>query len=476
MRSTTWKLDDGVAAAEAALGGRKWAGPVGLLADNSPAWVGADLAAHRAGITLVPLPDFFSPLQLEYIVRSTGMGALWCANARSAAALGFTREMPGSFELRLFERETPAASAADAGEPLQKVTFTSGSTGAPKGVCLTAEQQLRTARALAQVTAPLRIARHLNLLPLCVLLENIAGLYVPLITGATCVCPPLSEVGVTGASGFDAERCLDAIARYEPDSVILLPQMLRALLAPLARQATPDLRIRSLKFVAIGGAKTPPQLIGRARELGLPVYEGYGLSECASVVAVNVPGADRVGSVGRALPGARIRLAEDGEIELSGRGFSGYLGAPDVGRDGWFKTGDLGSIDPDGYLYVAGRKGSLLITGYGRNVSPEWPESLLLTSSIVAQAAVFGEGRPHIVAVLAPSARDIPDAALDTAVAEANRQLPEYARIGAWLRAEDPFTPGNGLATANGRIRRQAVWERYGGALNKLYDTGSNHP
>jgi acyl-CoA synthetase (AMP-forming)/AMP-acid ligase II len=314
----------------------------------------------------------------------------------------------------------------------------------------------------------------LNLLPLCVLLENIAGVYVPLITGATCICPPLSEAGVSGASGFDAERCLDAIARHAPDSVILLPQMLRALLAQLARQRATDRRIRSLKFVAIGGAKTPPQLIGQARELGLPVYEGYGLSECASVVAVNVPGADRVGSVGRPLPGTRMRLADDGEIELSGRGFSGYLGAPAVGRDAWLKTGDLGSIDRDGYVYVTGRKDNLLITGYGRNVSPEWPESLLLASPIVSQAAVFGEGRPHLVAVLAPSARDVPDAALDTAVAQANQQLPVYARIGAWVRAAEPFAPGNGLATANGRVRRQGVWERYGEALNQLYGKERN--
>jgi acyl-CoA synthetase (AMP-forming)/AMP-acid ligase II len=230
-RSTTRDLEEGVAEALATLGGRDWTGPVGLLADNSPYWISVDLAAHCAGHTLVPLPGFFSPAQLQHIVQSTGMEGLWCVDERSAASLGFTREVPGSFGLRLFERETQAARAAAApgDEALQKVTFTSGSTGAPKGVCLTAAQQLRTARALAQLTASLGIARHLTLLPLSVLLENVADVYAPLLLGATCICPPLDETGMSGASGFDAERCLRAIERYAPDSIILLPQMLRAM-------------------------------------------------------------------------------------------------------------------------------------------------------------------------------------------------------------------------------------------------------
>ena len=471
--SSAPELGKDVTAALSSLNERGEAGPVGIFADNSPAWIAADLAAHAADGTLVPLPGFFSMSQLDHVVRSTGMNAMWSADDRAAAALGFPREVATGFGLRLFERGARAGRTADAHArtSAQKVTFTSGSTGTPKGVCLTSAQQLRTARALAQVIAPLHLGRHLNVLPFSVLLENIAGVYVPLLNGAACICPSSSEVGVAGASEFDARRCLEAIARYSPDSMILLPQMLRALVAELSERTIPDPRIRSLRFVAIGGARTPPALIVRARDLGLPVYEGYGLSECASVVALNVPGADRVGSVGRPLPGTEARLTADGEVELSGRGFAGYLGLRDCGREPWLKTGDLGSIDADGYIYIAGRKDNVLITGYGRNVTAEWPESLLIEDPNVAQAAVFGEGRPYLVAVLAPSTPIIPDAALDAVVEKANRQMPAYARIGAWIRASAPFTSGNGLATANGRVRRRSVWERYGSALNKLYDT-----
>lgn len=108
----------------------------------------------------------------------------------------------------------------------QKITFTSGTTGNPKGVCLTAAQQMTTVAGLAQVLGEVGVTRHLCLLPLAVLLENIAGIYVPLSLGAQCIVPPLAEVGLSGSSSFNVERCLDAIARCQAESVILLPQML----------------------------------------------------------------------------------------------------------------------------------------------------------------------------------------------------------------------------------------------------------
>jgi acyl-CoA synthetase (AMP-forming)/AMP-acid ligase II len=350
-------------------------------------------------------------------------------------------------------------------------------------VCLSAGEQLQAARALAQATAPLGITRHLNLLPLPVLLENIAGVYGPLMAGATCICPALEETGLRGSSAFDPVRCLDAMARYQPDSIILLPQMLQALVAQLAHDGRPsDPRIASLKLAAVGGGRTPAALICRARELGLPVYEGYGLSECASVVALNLPGADRPGTVGRALPGTLLRLSDAGEIEVSGRSFSGYLGAalpPEAAEPAaaqWLATGDLGAIDEQGYVTIIGRSRNVIITGYGRNVSPEWPEGLLLESPAIAQAAVFGEARPMLVAAIVPASAGTSDAAIDAALARANEQLPDYARIGAWLRVTEPFSPANGLATTNGRLRRDRIRDRHAAGLNALYPTNAEVP
>jgi long-subunit acyl-CoA synthetase (AMP-forming) len=223
----------------------------------------------------------------------------------------------------------------------------------------------------------------------------------------------------------------------------------------------------------VGGAKTPATLIDAARHLGVPVYEGYGLTECGSVVSLNLPGADRVGTVGKSLPGVTVRARADGELEVAGRPYVGYLGSSGGEPQTWFATGDLGAIDADGFVTITGRKKNVLVTSFGRNISPEWPESLLLESPHIAQAGVFGDAQPYLVAVVVAAANQIEDAALEEAVQHANLHLPDYARIRFWIRVAEPFTPRNGLATANGRIRRDAVSERYADQLIALYDAST---
>jgi len=443
---------------------------LGLVADNSIEWVVADLAAERARVPLVPLPAFFTLGQLQHAADTTGMDALLCDAPGIATALGFTPggHMPGS-ALPWFRRK--AAVPVELPVGTSKITFTSGTTGSPKGVCLSAKQQRTVAASLVEATQGVGIARHLSLLPLAVLLENIAGVHAPLAAGATCCLPSLGAVGVGGATSFDPRVALGAIERWQADSVILLPQMLAALTAAIEAGAPRPARLR---FAAVGGAKVSPALIERARAAGIPAYEGYGLSECASVVALNVPGAHRPGSVGRALPHARVRIG-DGEIVVDGAGSLGYVGEHAPGADS-LRTGDLGRVDADGFLHIDGRRKHQLITSFGRNVAPEWPESELTVSPAVAQAAVFGEARPQLAAVLVPALPAVPDIALEAAVRAANERLPDYARIAVWLRADAPFSPANGLATANGRARRDAVWQRYGAQLESLYEDPTGVP
>ena len=443
---------------------------VGLIADNAPQWIGVELALQRAGLGVVPLPQFFSREQSLHAVCAAQMQALVCADRALAAELGFGDECDALDGTAIFRRTCGARG--DGPGMLRggfKITFTSGTTGAPKGVLLSLEQQLQSARALARLLAPIGIRRHMSVLPLPVLLENVAGAYTAMMLGATCICPPLSEVGVRGASAFDPQRCLEAIAQHQPESMILLPQMLQALVARLARCERPREFIGSLKLVAVGGGSTPVRLIASARALGLAVYEGYGLTECGSVVCLNVPWADRLGSVGRPLPGVGVRLAADGEIEISGRSFAGYLGAESTASQRWLESGDLGAMDAYGFVTVTGRKKHVLVTSFGRNVAPEWPESLLLESPLIAQAAVFGDARPYLAAVVVAASQALDAAAIEAHVARVNARLPDYARIGGWLRADEPFSADNGLATQNGRIRRDRVGLRYAKGLAAIY-------
>jgi long-chain acyl-CoA synthetase len=431
------------------------------LLDNSAAWVVADLAAAQSGVVHVPLPAFFTPAQIVHALRSAGVDLLLTS---PIAAASWPQSTAQPIELAghaLVLLPLPASQVAmPAGTA--KITYTSGTTGQPKGVCLGSEAMQRVSEGLRQAMAPLAIGRHLCALPFSVLLENIAGLLAPLAQGTVCITLPMRELGLSGASGFDVVRFHAVVAQHRPHSVILLPQMLRAWTAHL--MMTGERASDSLKFVAVGGAAVGARLIAAARAVGIPAYEGYGLSEGASVQTLNLPGADRPGTAGRALPHTRLRIAADGEIEVAGSLFNGYLGdaAPAAS---WWPSGDLGRIDDDGFVHLQGRKKHVLITAYGRNVSPEWVETALCAEPAIAQAVVFGEAQPALSAVLWPVRPEASDATLQAAVDNANATLPDYARVQRWVRAGASFDASSGMATANGRPQRMAIWQRHAHAL-----------
>jgi long-subunit acyl-CoA synthetase (AMP-forming) len=437
------------------------------LLDNGAPFVALDEAALRAQVVHVPLPLFFTPEQVQHALRAAGVDTL-------VIAAPLARQWPDSpgvpWTTASLAGETVAwvrlpAASVTLPEVTAKITFTSGSTGAPKGVCLSAGSMQRVAQGLVDAMAPLGITRHLNALPFAVLLENIAGLMAPRLQGATVVTRPLASLGLGGASRFDAARFDAAVRELQPHSLILLPQMLRAWCAQLQRngQRAPQ----SLKLVAVGGAAVGAPLVHAAQSLGIPVGEGYGLSEGASVQTLNLPGRERAGSAGRPLPHARLRVAPDGELLIAGSLFSGYLGDPSPVPE-WWPTGDLGRIDADGFVHVSGRKKNLLITAYGRNVSPEWVETALRSQPALLQAVVCGDGQPALSAVLWPVSQALDDAALQAAVDAANAALPDYARIATWVRGHAAFDVASGLATANGRPQRAAIQRVHADALGLL--------
>lgn len=440
---------------------------LGLLLDNGPAWVVADLAASAAGITLVPLPGFFSDAQLRHALTDAGVDAILTDQPQRftglpGVGLEATRLDVAGTELPMLRmRVVPHRMSAG----VAKLTYTSGTTGTPKGVCLSAAAMEAVAASLLEVVGTEAAQRHVCLLPLATLLENIAGVYVPLLAGTTCVVPTLERAGLRGAAGLDAMRMVEALRQHEATSAIFVPQMLQALVSVLEQGAEP---LGQLRFLAVGGAPVSPRLLARARALDVPVYEGYGLSECASVVALNAPGRDCPGSVGHLLPHVRVRFAPDGEIEVAGSLFRGYLGAQENSGEAFWPTGDLGHLDEDGFLHLTGRKKNMFITSFGRNVAPEWIERELTLSPAITQAVVFGEARPWNVAIILPCA-DATRAEVDEGVSNANRELPDYARVSAWIAADEAFAVMNGQLTATGRPRRAEILKVYGARIDALY-------
>ncbi len=438
-----------------------------LLADNGVSWAVADLALHRRSLPCVPLPGYFTPGQLQHALDDSGIDGLltddpsgmreWLQGWTSAGISGRTG-------LALFRRRLDEAQRTALPPGTTKVTYTSGSTGTPKGVCLGAGQLEAVARSLAHASASLGIERHLCLLPLATLLENIAGVHAPLLTGATCLLPPATETGMSHA-GPDVPRLLACIDQARPQSLVLVPELLRLVVTAVecGWQAP-----RSLRFVAVGGAPVSLALLSRAEAAGLPVFEGYGLSECASVVCLNTPAARRIGSVGRPLPHARVRVGDDGELFVSGVTMHGYLGDPPRRPDAEWATGDLGEIDADGYVHVRGRLRNVYITSFGRNVAPEWVEREVVQQPGIRNVLVHGESRPYAVALVSAAA-DEDDSGIDRSIAAANARLPDYAQVRRWARSPEAFTLENGLLTSNGRLRRAAILERHGALLDALY-------
>jgi len=455
----------GLAAEISALAARLDGTCVGLLLDNGPAWVVADLAAMERGLRCVPLPTFFSPQQLCHAIRDAGVDIVLTDQVERITEVASVRSREmlsvGGNGVELLAID--AARTPTVPDGTVKITYTSGSTGEPRGVCLNAAAMQGKARALAAASGASAEDRTLCLMPLSTLLENIGGVYAPLLIGATCCVPALREVGLNGSGNLHVASLLQSLQSYRPSSVIVVPQMLRVLVEAVEQGTELP---NSLRFIAVGGAPVSVNLLRRAARAGLPVFEGYGLTEAASVVSLNRPGEVRIGSVGRPLPGITVSIADDGEILLYGDGiFLGYLGGDDCRASCTWPTGDLGHVDEDGYVYVTGRKKHIFITAHGRNVSPEWVERELLAQPAIGQAAVFGEGMVGNVALLVP----VPGAdreAVANAVRETNRTLPDYARVSRHVIAE-PFTLCNGQLTGTGRVRRDAIAASYAHQLEQ---------
>ncbi|CAA0117939.1 AMP-binding protein [Zhongshania aliphaticivorans] len=447
---------------------------VGLAADNGPEWIIVDLACQLAGVPLIPLPGFFTPQQMRHAVESSGVDALLsdrdgfastCATLFGARLSGGAVTFASLTSISAF-RLCPLLDSFLLPDNTAKITYTSGSTGHPKGVCLSVAAQYATASALNDALKDTPLHRHLAVLPLATLLENVAGVYSALLRGAEVMLPSLATLGWAGSSGLDIQALESTLTAAKPDSAVLLPQILKGLIS--ARESGKWPAPASLKFLAVGGARVAPDLIKRGRQLGLPVYEGYGLSECGSVVSVNRPGADKLGSAGKVLTHCVVHTARS-ELVVGGNVYQGYLQKEHcVPVPTEVATGDLGEIDDDGFLWLHGRSKNVLVNSYGRNISPEWPESELLAQPSILQCMVIGDDQAYCSALIYPSPHASHEQ-IDHEISMCNSVLPDYAQIKRWVQLPVPLSAENDLLTANGRLRRHEILMHYSGLADTCY-------
>ena len=396
---------------------------VGIALVGGVDYVVADLAITLSGRREVPLPFFFSNEQNAHILMDAKIGAVVTSDPSLFSALPYLQIIDPAF----FGGEARALPDYKGGA--ERVIYTSGSSGRPKGVIIGDRQLDASLAALSNVIGATSADRHLSVIPLAQLLEQICGIFLPILAGAETVFKFEATKALFGAP---IKPLTDAFFAEFPTTSLIAPSLLGRWVADLeARSETaPD----SLRFVAVGGASSAPSLVTAAKAVGIPLHEGYGLSECCAVVAMNRPGESVAGTVGPVLDGVNVTL-ENGEITVEGPTVMvGYLnGGPAPKR---WHTGDLGHFE-ENRLVIDGRKDALLVTGAGRNISPEWVEQRVNADPrIVSSALSLREADGALVLVIA-AAVPVPVEEIAHHLAD----LPNYARPAEVIFA-DPAEPG----------------------------------
>ena len=527
---------------------------VGLISGNRVEWAAVAYAAYGLRAAVVPMYESQPVADWQFVIRDAGVRVLFVSNGAVRDKLVAGTKDLGALQhiVRLDAPETDedtfqrlAATAARV--PVQRPTaedvaallYTSGTTAVPKGVVLTHGNIVSNVAAVLGMVPVAPRHRTLSFLPWAHAFGHTVELHAVLAAGASM------------AIAESIDKITDNLAEVRPTVLVAVPRVflrvhasVNALLATkprlvrwlarrgleLARRASRGERLTSagrllrrladalvfsrvrqrvggrLEFAISGAAALPKEVAEMVDGLGIPVYEGYGLTEASPIVSANVPGHRKLGSVGRPLPGVRVEIdrtvtgaGEDGEIVVYGPNvMRGYHDRPDETRvvlteDGGLRTGDLGRLDDEGYLYVTGRIKEQYKLTNGKYVSPGVLEERLKLSPFIADVMVCGEDRDRNVALVVP---DLPAVRTWAARAEvpADCQEPEallrhplvigqvaaeiqelsrgfrgYERIAAFSLLAEGFTQQNGMLTPSLKLKRRAIVARWREELDRLH-------
>jgi len=469
---------------------------VALLAKNCAEWFISDLAMQMAGLISVPLYPLQSAESIAYVLEHAQckvilLGKLDDADKLEAGigpqltriALPYPTLACAHDWHSLLARHAPLQTLAEQ-QPEQVLTlvYTSGTTGKPKGVMLSAQAM---AFAAANACAEMHMSpqdRFFSFLPLSHVAERFMVEFNSLYCGA-----PVAFVESLESFASDLRHVRPTVffavprlwTRFQQGVLEQLPQakLTRLLRIPLlggllARKIRRGLGLDQARIMISGAAAISRGLLDWYQAIGLTLCEGYGMSENVAYGCFNRPGQVRFGSVGRAMPGLEVRIAEDGEILFrSPTLMLGYYLDPEKTaetlQDGWLHTGDKGELDRDGYLRITGRVKDIFKTSKGKYVAPAPIEGEIAKNSHVEQVCLLGSNldQPLALIELSPAARLLPagqvSAELQASLAHLNSQLQPHERISHFVLVREPWTVANGCMTPTMKIRRNVLEARY---------------
>ncbi len=532
---------------------------VAILSENRPEWAITDYACLTACCADVPVYPTVPSKQVEYILNDSEAAAAFVSDAEQLAKILEIRDrlpalrhviafdpglaQDGVLSLdELLARDTGGASSAEWKKQALSVTpddlvtliYTSGTTGNPKGVMLTHGNLTSNVVSGLEALDLRESDECLSFLPLAHVFERMAGHYCMLAAGVVInyaeridtvsadmverrptvvlAVPRLyekiySRVLEAAQSGSGLRRRMFLWAKRTAERWVQLtlggeptPSSLALKKAVADRLVFSKLRARTggrIRFFVSGGAPLSAEIAKFFHAAGLPILEGYGLTETSPVIAVNTFRHTRLGTVGRPIEGVEVRIAPDGEILTRGpnvmRGYYHMLEATAevLESDGWFHTGDIGELDTDGYLKITDRKKDLIVTSGGKNIAPQPIENLLKTNRFVLNAVMLGDGRKYPIMLVVPEIEALAAWAteqglpvddheslvaltevgdkMEGEVKKSLRDLAKFEVPKKLLLVTEDFTVENGLLTPTLKVKRRAVEQRHAEGIEALY-------
>lgn len=533
---------------------------IAILSENRPEWAMMDLAAQTIGAVTVPIYPSLTAPEIRYILEDSGAVIVAVSDRgqlqkivsvqaqlpKLKAVLGF------DFSLSAFHDEvrsklllwrdlvqTPAhgelalLTAAVPPDAVASIIYTSGTTGFPKGVMLTHANFLHNVVGCRDTLEMSENDVHLSFLPLCHVFERTAGYYLMVYIGATIAyaenldavpknildVKPTFLLGVPRFYEKIQARVLEAVKKTDPIRKGLffwardlgearrLGKRKRGFSDAVA-QALVYTKFHSslggkLRFCISGGAPLSREIAEFFSDLGVTIYEGYGLTETSPVIAVNREKRRKFGTVGVALDGVEIRIAEDGEIlTKSPSVMKGYYNRPEetaaAVTDGWFHTGDLGRVDAEGFLSITGRKKELIVTSGGKKISPQPIEEMLSQDPMILRCVLYGEGKKFVTALIVPRKEELLAHAeaqkmayssyeellqdpkiyqfLDARIQLRMADFASYEKIKYFALLDRDFSQAAGELTPTLKIKRETILSRYKDLLAPFYTENYSRP
>ncbi len=528
---------------------------VALMADNGPHWPVVDFATLCRGAATVPVYPTLLPEQAAYVIADSGARAVFVHRREMLDGLLERRgEMAAVERFVLIEGHPPAgagsfAAALDEGadadpgafertarllaaDDLASLVYTSGTTGKPKGAMLTHRNFVSNVCTALSVLDIRGDQTALSFLPLSHVFERMVnyayfyrGLTIAYAESVAAVAKNLQEVQPhvfvsvprvyekvlarvreqAAASGLKrrmldwaegvGRRALPERLRLDHPSGFLGLEL--AIADGLVFSKIKERLGGRFEFAVSGGAPLGRDVAEFFWGAGIPIYEGYGLTETAPVIAVSTPGGVKLGTVGKPIPGVEVRIAGDGEILARGPNvMKGYWNAPEataeaIDAEGWLHTGDIGELDEDGFLRITDRKKEILVNAYGKNVAPAPIENRLKASRFIGHAVLIGDRRQYLAALLVPDFEvlgawaaqqgiDASDRAalvadsrvrelFEREVQEVDQHLAGYEQIVRWTLLADDFSIESGELTPTQKVKRRVIAEKYAGEIEAMY-------